>query len=153
MALDRDTATDWIERYRLVWETWDAAGFADLFSPDAVYFEHPIDETLYGRTELERYLRKEQLEEGEASVRMGVPMVDGDQLFGEFWVAMTNAGEEATLSGCFVARLDPADGRASTTASTGSSSTATGSPSRVGGGVGPTEQGVLIPSRRMPHTV
>jgi SnoaL-like domain len=111
MDLDREMAAAWVERYRQVWEAWDAAGFADLFSEDAVYFEHPVDETVIGRSQLERYLRKERDEEGQASVRMGVPMVDGDQIVGEFWVAMTDDDREATLSGCFVARLDPSSGR------------------------------------------
>jgi len=44
---------------------------------------------------------------------MGRPIVEGNQVVAEFWTTMSNReGErEGTLMGCFIARLDPANGR------------------------------------------
>lgn len=111
MTISRQQAAAFVERYRASWEAWDLAAFLGLFSEGAIYFEHPVDETLVGSAQLERYFLKEEAEGGEATVRMGDPMVDRDQLFAEFWVTMTrDEGGQATLSGCFVARLDPDTG-------------------------------------------
>jgi hypothetical protein len=112
MGIDRELAVAFVERYRACWEAWDLKAFLDLFTCDAVYFEHPVDETLVGSEELRRYFLKEEAEGGAATVLMGNPMVDRDQLFAEFWVTMTrDEAERATLSGCFVARLDRDTGR------------------------------------------
>jgi hypothetical protein len=59
-----------------------------------------------GREDLRRYLEKEQAEQGEVLVRMGVPLVDADQVMAEFWVMATAGGEEASIAGCIIARLD-----------------------------------------------
>lgn len=113
MSLDRERATAFVEGYGRTWESWNLAGFVELFSDDVVYVEHPTEETVVGRAEMERYIRKEQTEQGTASVYMGKPIVEGDQVAAEFWATMSNReGEEkGTLMGCFIARLDPADGR------------------------------------------
>jgi hypothetical protein len=60
-----------------------------------------------------RYIRREQAEAGTGRVRMGKPIVDGNQVVAEFWTAMSNGDEEPeeTLAGCFIAQLDPTDGR------------------------------------------
>jgi len=107
------TAAAFVAGYGHTWETWDSDGFVALFSDDVVYVEHPTDETVVGRTEMERYIRKEQAEQGAASVRMGKRIVEGNQVVAEFWATMSNrAGEaEGTLMGCFIAQLDPTDGR------------------------------------------
>jgi ketosteroid isomerase-like protein len=110
--IDRQMAQRFVDRYKQVWEDWDVDGWVDLFSDDAVYYEHPTDETLVGSEQLAEYLRKEHSEEGQASVRMGEPIVDGDKLVVEFWATMIrDDGERATLTGCMIARLDPSDGR------------------------------------------
>ncbi|MGO9583413.1 MAG: nuclear transport factor 2 family protein [Acidimicrobiales bacterium] len=111
MSLERDRATAFVQCHGQTWENWDLAGFVDLFSDDVVYVEHPTDETVVGREEMARYIRKEQDEQGLASVRMGKPMVDGDLVAAEFWATMTSGEEEGTLAGCFMARLDPTSGR------------------------------------------
>ena len=111
MSLGRERAAAFVEGYGRTWETWDFAGFVELFSDDVVYVEHPTDETVVGREEIARYIQKEQADQGVASVRMGKPIVEGDQVVAEFWAKMTNGDEEGTLIGCFIAQLDPADGR------------------------------------------
>jgi hypothetical protein len=57
------------------------------------------------------YLEKEETEQGAVDLRMGKPIVDGDQVVAEFWATVTTPAEEATLVGSFIAHLDPADGR------------------------------------------
>jgi ketosteroid isomerase-like protein len=111
MSLERDRATAFVEGYGRTWESWDFDGFVGLFSDDVVYVEHPTDETVVGSEEIARYIRNERTAQGVASVRMGKPIVDGDQVVGEFWAKMTNGVEEGTLTGCFIAQLDPTDGR------------------------------------------
>lgn len=106
----REHAAKFVEAYGRTWERWDISGFVDLFSSDVVYVAHAMEETVVGKTALESYVRKEAAEQGEVSVRMGSPVIDGDRVAAEFWVTATNAGEAATIAGCFVARLTP-DGR------------------------------------------
>jgi hypothetical protein len=61
---------------------------------------------------LEAYVRKEAAEQGSVSVRVGLPVVEGNRVAGEFWVTSTEASEPMTLVGGFIARLEP-DGRCS----------------------------------------
>ncbi|HME05098.1 MAG TPA: nuclear transport factor 2 family protein [Solirubrobacteraceae bacterium] len=113
MAVSREMATAFVEGYGRAWESWDYEGFIDLFSDDVVYVEHPVDETVVGREAIGRYIRREQGEAGTVSVRMGRPIVEGNQVVAEFWTTMSNReGEpEGTLMGCFIAQLDPTSGR------------------------------------------
>jgi hypothetical protein len=57
-----------------------------------------------GRDQLLDYIRREHEAEGVASVRMGTPVVEGDQVVGEFWTTMSKPGEIATLSVPLLAR-------------------------------------------------
>jgi ketosteroid isomerase-like protein len=113
MTVSREMATAFVEDYGRTWESWDFEGFIDLFSEDVVYVEHPVDETVVGREAMGRYIRREQAEAGTVSVRMGRPIVEGNQVVAEFWTTMSNRdGEpEGTLMGCFIAQLDPTTGR------------------------------------------
>jgi len=110
VGIDRERAAAFVEAYRHAWETWDFSGFADLFSDDVVYVAHATEETVVGRAALADYIRKEAADQGEASVRMGTPMIDGDHVAAEFWVTRTNDGEKWTTAGCLIARLGR-DGR------------------------------------------
>ncbi len=110
MSLDRAHGAAFVDGYGRTWQNWDYDGFVALFSDDAVYVEHPVDETVVGRDEIAQYIRREHEQEGVASVRMGEPKVDGDQVVAEFWTTMTNGDTEETLAGCFIARLDPENG-------------------------------------------
>jgi ketosteroid isomerase-like protein len=111
MSISREAGAAFVEGYGRTWESWDVDGFAGLFSDDVVYVVHPTDETVVGGEALGRYLRKEEAEQGAVSVRMGKPMVDGDKVVGEFWVTRRDRASEETFAGCFIARLDPANGR------------------------------------------
>ncbi len=113
MDLEQERASAFVDGYGRTWESWDLEGFVDLFTDEVVYVEHPVDETVVGRKAMERYIRREQAEAVTASVRMGRPIVEGNKVVAEFWTAMSNReGEtEGTLTGCFIAQLDPTDGR------------------------------------------
>ena len=110
MTIGREKAAAFVEGYGRCWESWDVSRFVDLFSDEIVYVAHPTQETVVGKEALRRYLRKEAVEQGEVSVRMGEPVVEGDRVAAEFWVTATSQGETATITGCLIARLD-SDGR------------------------------------------
>lgn len=111
MNPDRERATAFVDGYGRTWESWDIEGFVELFSDQAIYVVHPTEETVLGREALRDYVRKEQAEQGVVSVRMGTPIVEEDRVVAEFWVTASNRDEEGTIAGCFIARLDPNDGR------------------------------------------
>jgi len=111
MSIERERATAFVDGYGRTWESWDITGFVELFSDEVVYVDHPIKKTVVGREALATYLRQEQAEQGAVSVRMGRPIVEGDHVVAEFWTTRTNGDEEATLTGGFIAQLDPTDGR------------------------------------------
>jgi ketosteroid isomerase-like protein len=111
-GIDREQAADFVEGYGRAWEAWDIPGFLDLFTDDVVYVAHATQETVVGTAALAPYLEKEAGEQGEVSVRMGAPVIDGDRVAAEFWVIATSGAGTATIAGCFVARLEP-DGRCS----------------------------------------
>src|SRR5271165_3620664 len=110
MSLDREQATAFVDGYGRTWDSWDIAGFVELFSDDVVYVDHQTDERVVGGEALASYLRKEEAEQGAVSVRMGKPIVDSEHVVAEFWVMRTNGDEQATLAGCFIAQLDPTNG-------------------------------------------
>ena len=105
--VSREQALAFAEAYRRTWESWDFTGFVDLFSDDVVYVAHATQETVVGRGALASYIRKEAADQGQASVRMGSPLVDSDHVAAEFWVTRTNEGDNWTTAGCFIARLGP----------------------------------------------
>ncbi|MEA2504637.1 MAG: hypothetical protein QOG36_1680 [Actinomycetota bacterium] len=109
MSSDQEAA-EFVESYGKFWQDWDVEGFVDLFIDDVVYVAHP-EEIILGKEALRVYLEKEQTAQGEVSVLMGRPMVDGDQVFGEFWVKATSQDVKASIAGCLVARLDGPHGR------------------------------------------
>ncbi|HEY7151787.1 MAG TPA: nuclear transport factor 2 family protein [Solirubrobacterales bacterium] len=111
-SVPREVAVAFVDAYGRTWESWDFGGFVDLFSDDVVYVAHATAERVVGRAALADYIRKEAADQGQASVRMGRPVVGGDHVAAEFWVTRTNAGDDWTTAGCFVARLGP-DGRCS----------------------------------------
>jgi ketosteroid isomerase-like protein len=110
MGINRGSAAAFVEAYGHIWESWDFSAFVELFSDDVVYVAHATQEKVMGRAALARYIRKEAADQGQASVRMGSPVIDGDRVAAEFWVTRANDGENWTTAGCFIARLG-ADGR------------------------------------------
>jgi len=112
MGISRDQAVRFVQGYGQTWENWDFDGFVDLFSDDVVYVEHPTDETIVGRDQMQAYIRDEHEFQGAATVQMGTPLVDGCHVVAESWATMTKADEpNRSLIGCFIARLEPIGGR------------------------------------------
>jgi hypothetical protein len=109
-SVTREMAMTFVEAYGRTWESWDFGGFVDLFSNDVVYVAHATEETVVGRAALADYIRKEAVDQGQASVRMGNPVIDGHHVAAEFWVTRTSGGDDWTTAGCLIARLGP-DGR------------------------------------------
>ncbi len=109
-SMGRERAEAFVEDYGRTWNTWDFSGFVDLFTDEVVYVAHATAETIVGREALASYIRKEADDPGEATVRMGIPVIDGDRVAAEFWVTRTSDGADWTTAGCFIARLGP-DGR------------------------------------------
>lgn len=80
MGIDRDQATRFVEGYGRTWEWWDFDGFVDLFTDDVIYVEHPTDETVVGREQMQAHIRAEYDYQGAATVLMGSPIVEGCQV-------------------------------------------------------------------------
>jgi hypothetical protein len=110
MSISRWAATAFVEAHGRTWNAWDTTGFCELFSEDTVYVAHPTEETVTGRAALERYVEKEKREQGAINVRMGTPLIGGEQVVSEFWVTATNNDAQATIAGCLIARLHSEDG-------------------------------------------
>jgi uncharacterized protein (TIGR02246 family) len=110
MSLDRQQVSAFLERYRQTWEAWDVEGFTELFSDQAVYVDHPTDAIAIGKDAVADFLRSEGLQQGQVSVELGNPIIDGNRVAVEYWVTRTNGNVKATLTGCLLAQLD-ADGR------------------------------------------
>jgi ketosteroid isomerase-like protein len=111
VSTDKERAAAFVNGYGSTWERWDVDGFVDLFTANVVYVVHPTEETVLGRQALRVYFRKEEGQQGSVKVRMGKPIAAGDKVAAEFWVI--GAEEDLTIAGCFIARLDDADGRCS----------------------------------------
>jgi SnoaL-like domain len=109
MSLDLHAAAAYVENYGLAWESWDLERFIALHSEGVVYVAHP-DERVLGREALRIYFTKEQDAQGEVSVRMGRPVIDGNRVAAEFWVRARKGDDEAAIAGCLIARLDEASG-------------------------------------------
>jgi ketosteroid isomerase-like protein len=109
-SVSRENAVAFVEAYGRAWQGWDFSGMVDLFSEDVVYVAHATEERVVGRAALGEYMWKEAADQGQASVRMGSPVIEGDRVAAEFWVTRTNEGQDWTTTGCFIARLD-SDGR------------------------------------------
>jgi hypothetical protein len=50
MSVTWRQAQAFVEAYGRTWGAWDLDGFVELFSDGVVYVEHPVDETVVGRS-------------------------------------------------------------------------------------------------------
>lgn len=93
---------EWVEAYRLAWESKDDASVASLFTPEGTYRSNIFEEPHRGREGVAEYWRSVTSTQSEAKVRMGRPFVDGSRVAVEFWTNMAVDGEEITLPGCLL---------------------------------------------------
>ena len=103
---------DWIEAYGRAWETADADLVLTLFTEDASYRSNPFEEPHQGHAGIRAYWEGVTAHQRDARVRMGRPYVDGKRVAVEWWTTMRSDGDEVTLPGCLLLRLEP-DGRCS----------------------------------------
>lgn len=96
----------WVEAYRVAWETCDADAAASLFSSDATYRSNIFEEPHVGRDGVADYWRSVTDSQSDVRVRMGRPFVDGRRVAVEFWTTMRVAGDEVTLPGCLLLDFD-----------------------------------------------
>jgi hypothetical protein len=103
------TIQEWIDAYGQAWEKRDADAAGDLFTEDAVYRDHPLEEPHNGREGVRTYWRDVTASQDEVRVRFGKAIVDADALRAavEFWVTMLNGGAAVTLTGILFLRFDP----------------------------------------------
>jgi uncharacterized protein (TIGR02246 family) len=96
------TIAEWVERYRVAWEHKDPDAAAGLFTADATYREHIVEQAHQGREGIRAYWESVTSNQDDVRVRMGRPFVDGSRVAVEFWTDMTVDGEAVTLSGCLL---------------------------------------------------
>lgn len=100
------TLDEWIEGYRVAWESRDPGAAANLFSPDATYRARIFDEPHVGREGVRAYWSSVTEAQSDVTVRMGRPFGDGRRATVEFWTTMKVAGDEVTLPGCLLLDFD-----------------------------------------------
>jgi hypothetical protein len=101
-----DSISEWVDGYRLAWETGDAGAVVALFSSDARYRSHIFEEPHQGRAGIERYWQDVTASQSDVTVRMGEPFVDGSRVAVEFWTNMHVDGDAVTLPGCLLLQFD-----------------------------------------------
>ncbi len=118
--MERQQVQQWLDRYSKAWETYDAAAIGDLFSTDAEYRYHPLDEPVTGRDEIVRAWLQPS---GDASSRdkpgtyegrYEAYAADGDRAVGigrsSYWTDAARTRLRALYDNVFLLEFDP-DGR------------------------------------------
>src|SRR2546430_5155403 len=96
-------AKRWAEGYQRAWEANDPDAAAALYAPDCVFRSAPFREP---EPPID-YTRRVFPEARAEGVRFGEPVEEGDRAAVEWWATLvTPAGEEQTLAGCSVLRVD-----------------------------------------------
>lgn len=93
---------DWVEAYRVAWETRDPEAAAELFTPDATYRDNIVEEPHHGQDGVRAYWTSVTASQEDVRVRMGRPFVDGDRVTVEFWTNFKADGEPVTIAGCLL---------------------------------------------------
>lgn len=105
------THEEWIERYRLAWETGNADEIVGLFTPDASYRSSVFRRPHAGLDAIRAYWQGAAGSQREVAVHMGRPVVTPSRVAVEWWTTMIDPDDgEITLPGCLLLRFAP-DGR------------------------------------------
>ena len=77
--MNRSAFAEWLDAYKLAWESTDPRKAAALFTPDAVYEETPFDEPMRGLEAIRRYWQA-GAQDAQRSIRFTYEIytVDGD---------------------------------------------------------------------------
>jgi ketosteroid isomerase-like protein len=97
---------EWAERYARAWEQADDEAVGALFTEDATYRSHPLQEAYRGREAIRGYWREVTGRQANAEVAIGRTMVVGNQALVEWWTQMDSDGAPVTLPGALVLDLD-----------------------------------------------
>lgn len=97
---------EWLEAYRRAWEGADSDGAASLFTDDAQYRSNIYEEPHHGRDGVRAYWTDVTSVQGNLSVVIGEPFVDGNRVAAEFWTRMAVGGNPMTLAGCLLLEFD-----------------------------------------------
>jgi hypothetical protein len=101
----------WLERFRLAWEHGDAGDWIEwAFTDDAVMRHHPMRPPHCGHDEIRLHLRRQGAILGDAEVRFGRAVIDGNRAAVEWWSNATDGTHHATMTGSLFVRF-AADGR------------------------------------------
>lgn len=96
------TLAEWVEGYRVAWESQDPEAVARLFTLDATYRSNIVEPAYQGKEGVRTYWRSATSSQSDIQVRMGRPFVDGSRVTVEFWTNMKVDGEAVTLPGCLL---------------------------------------------------
>jgi len=100
------TVEQWLEGYRVAWESRDPEAAAALFTEDATYLEDPYAEPFHGRDGVRDYWARVTATQEAVEFRSGIPIVDGPRAAVEWWVTLRNGGVDVTLAGEFWLEFD-----------------------------------------------
>src|SRR5262249_8660927 len=101
------TVEQWVDAYAEAWRDRDADAAAAVFTDDASYRAHPLQEAYAGSGGVRSYWETVTATQADVDVRMGTPVADADgrRAAVEFWVRMRNAGDPVTLVGILFLRF------------------------------------------------
>lgn len=97
---------EWVERYRVAWQTADADAVVSLFTTDASYRDNIFEDPHVGTDGIRTYWNTVTSVQSDVSVRMGSPLVDATRVIVEFWTNMKVAGDAVTLPGVLILDMD-----------------------------------------------
>ena len=101
---------EWLERYRSAWESADPDAAAALFTEDAVYRSSPFREPHVGHDGIREYWTRATGSQSDVTVKIGLPITEGNRTAVEWWTTMRDETTEITLPGILFLRFAP-DGR------------------------------------------
>lgn len=101
---------EWLERYRRAWESADPDAAAALFTEDAVYRSSPFREPHVGQEGVGEYWARATGSQSDVTVKIGLPITEGNRTAVEWWTTMRDETTEITLPGILFLRFAP-DGR------------------------------------------
>lgn len=102
------TVGEWLDAYRVAWETRDPEAAAVLFTEDATYLEEPYGEPFRGRDGVRDYWTRVTATQEDIEFRTGEAIVAGSRAAVEWWVTLRNGGADVTLAGEFWLEFDDA---------------------------------------------
>jgi len=104
----------WLDRYLEAWRSYDPAAIGDLFSVDATYAFHPLDEPTRGRDAIVAAWVESPDAAGSWQAEYRPLIVEGDTAVAEGWTKYSGNGVPTReFANHFVMRFDN-DGRCTT---------------------------------------